>query len=72
MEIVGIISQGKEANVYFAYGEQNQPIAIKIYKIDIQSAKWMKNYIKGDPGLKKPELPRIKSFSHGVKKNFGT
>ena len=53
MEIVGIISQGKEANVYFAYGEQNQPIAIKIYKIDIQSAKWMKNYIKGDPRFKK-------------------
>ena len=53
MEIVGIISQGKEANVYFAYGENRIPIAIKIYKIDIQSAKWMKNYIKGDPRFKK-------------------
>ncbi len=52
-EIVGIISQGKEANVYFAYGENGHPIAIKIYKIDIQSAKWMKNYIKGDPRFKK-------------------
>lgn len=52
-EIVGIISQGKEANVYFAYGEERLPIAIKIYKIDIQSAKWMKNYIKGDPRFKK-------------------
>ncbi len=52
-EIIGIISQGKEANVYFAYGEQKHPIAIKIYKIDIQSAKWMKNYIKGDPRFKK-------------------
>ena len=53
MEIVGIISQGKEANVYFAYGKNRSPIAIKIYKIDIQSAKWMKNYIKGDPRFKK-------------------
>jgi RIO kinase 1 len=52
-EIVGIISQGKEANVYFAYGENDVPLAIKIYKIDIQSAKWMKNYIKGDPRFKK-------------------
>jgi RIO kinase 1 len=52
-EIIGIISQGKEANVYFAYGEHHHPIALKIYKIDIQSAKWMKNYIKGDPRFKK-------------------
>ncbi len=52
-ELIGIISQGKEANVYFAYGQQNNPIALKIYKIDIQSAKWMKNYIKGDPRFKK-------------------
>jgi len=34
-ELVGIISQGKEANVYFAYGQQNNPIALKIYKVDI-------------------------------------
>ena len=50
---MGLFPKVKEANVYFAYGKQNQPIAIKIYKIDIQSAKWMKNYIKGDPRFKK-------------------
>ncbi|MBN2154974.1 MAG: serine protein kinase RIO [Candidatus Lokiarchaeota archaeon] len=52
-KLVGIISQGKEANVYFAYGAQQESLAIKIYKIDIQSARWMKNYIKGDPRFKK-------------------
>ncbi len=52
-EIVGTISQGKEANVYFAYGKKKKPLAIKIYKIDIQSARWMKNYIIGDPRFKK-------------------
>lgn len=52
-EIVGIISQGKEANVFFGYGTNHTPIAIKIYKIDIQSAKWMKKYIKGDPRFKR-------------------
>ncbi|MHA1870799.1 MAG: serine protein kinase RIO [Promethearchaeota archaeon] len=52
-EIVGIISQGKEANVYLAYSIDDKPLAIKIYKIDNVSAKWMKNYIIGDPRFKK-------------------
>jgi len=52
-QFVGIISAGKEAHVYFAYGENHTPIAIKIYKIDPQNTKWMKNYIVGDPRFKK-------------------
>lgn len=52
-EIIGIISQGKEANVYFAYGEHGIPLAVKIFKIDIQSAKWMRKYITGDSRFKK-------------------
>ncbi|UYP46373.1 RIO-type serine/threonine-protein kinase Rio1 [Candidatus Lokiarchaeum ossiferum] len=52
-EFVGIISAGKEANVYFALGEENIPLAVKIYKIDPQNTKWMKNYIIGDPRFKK-------------------
>ena len=31
--IEGIISAGKEANVYLAYGQKNEEYAIKIYKI---------------------------------------
>ena len=52
-EFVGIISSGKEANVYFAYGEDDKPLAVKIYKIDPQNTKWMKNYIIGDPRFKR-------------------
>ncbi|MHA1339895.1 MAG: serine protein kinase RIO [Promethearchaeota archaeon] len=52
-KIIGIVSQGKEANVYFAKDLKENPIAIKIYKIDGQSAKWMKKYIIGDPRFKK-------------------
>jgi RIO kinase 1 len=52
-EMVGLISAGKEANVYFGYGKQRQPVAIKIYKIDPHSAKWMMNYIRGDPRFAK-------------------
>lgn len=52
-EFVGIISAGKEANVYFAIGKNEKPLAVKIYKIDPQNTKWMKNYIIGDPRFKK-------------------
>ena len=51
--IEGIISAGKEANVYLAYGENNREVAIKIYKIDSNTSRWMRNYIIGDPRFKK-------------------
>jgi RIO kinase 1 len=51
--IEGIISAGKEANVYLAYGQNNEECAIKIYKIDTNTSRWMKNYIIGDPRFKK-------------------
>lgn len=49
----GIISAGKEANVYLAYGENDREVAIKIYKIDSNTSRWMRNYIVGDPRFKK-------------------
>lgn len=51
--IEGIISAGKEANVYLAYDRTEQEVAIKIYKIDSNTSKWMRNYIIGDPRFKK-------------------
>jgi len=54
--VEGIISAGKEANVYLAYNEEGRELAIKIYKIDRNTSKWMKNYIIGDPRFKK--VPR--------------
>jgi len=51
--IEGIISAGKEANVYLAYDTEGREVAIKIYKIDSNTSKWMRNYIVGDPRFKK-------------------
>lgn len=51
--IEGIISAGKESNVYLAYGQNNEEYAIKIYKIDTNTSRWMRNYIVGDPRFKK-------------------
>ena len=47
--IEGIISAGKEANVYLGYDLKGKEVAIKIYKIDSNTSKWMRNYIHGDP-----------------------
>ncbi len=52
-EFIGIINAGKEANVYLAYDKEGNEIAIKIYKIDSNTSRWMKNYIIGDPRFKK-------------------
>lgn len=51
--ITGIISAGKEAHVYLAYDQNHKEVAVKIYKIDVNTSKWMRNYIIGDPRFKK-------------------
>jgi len=51
--IEGIISAGKEANVYLAYDLEEKEVAVKIYKIDSNTSRWMKKYIIGDPRFKK-------------------
>jgi RIO kinase 1 len=51
--IEGIISAGKEANVYLAYDQSGIEVAVKIYKIDRNTSKWMRPYIIGDPRFKK-------------------
>jgi RIO kinase 1 len=51
--IEGIISAGKEANVYLGYDIEEAEVALKIYKIDRNTSKWMKNYITGDPRFKR-------------------
>ncbi|MFX1389674.1 MAG: serine protein kinase RIO [Promethearchaeota archaeon] len=55
-QIEGVISAGKEANVYLGYDLNGKEVAIKIYKIDSNTSRWMKNYILGDPRFKK--IPR--------------
>ncbi|MHA1642903.1 MAG: serine protein kinase RIO [Promethearchaeota archaeon] len=52
-DIIGIISAGKEANVYLAHDQEGEEVAVKIYKIDSNTSRWMRNYIIGDPRFKK-------------------
>lgn len=52
-QIEGVISAGKEANVYLAYDKDNNEVAVKIYKIDSNTSRWMRKYIIGDPRFKK-------------------
>jgi len=54
--IEGVISAGKEANIYLGYDLKGNEVAIKIYKIDSNTSKWMRNYIIGDPRFK--NIPR--------------
>ena len=51
--VVGVISAGKEANVYLAYDTNGKEVAIKIYKIDSNTSRWMRKYIVGDPRFNK-------------------
>ncbi len=51
--VEGVISAGKEANVYLAYDANGRELAIKIYKIDSNTSRWMRNYIVGDPRFNK-------------------
>ena len=52
-DFYGIISAGKEANIYLANDNEDRDVALKIYKIDSNTSKWMRNYIIGDPRFKK-------------------
>ena len=48
-EIFGVISTGKEANVYRAIDIEGNPLAIKIYRIRNPEIQFMWKYIEGDP-----------------------
>lgn len=45
----GPISTGKEANVYEAVGDDEEPLAIKIYRITASDFRDMAEYLTGDP-----------------------
>jgi RIO kinase 1 len=52
-DFVGLVSAGKEANVYLAAEPNGRLVAIKIYKISLGSARWMRKYIVGDPRFRR-------------------
>ncbi len=69
-ELVGLVSAGKEANVYFGYSRDKKPAAIKIYKKDAHSVRWMTKYIKGDPRFIKVGKSPIQIVYTWAKKEY--
>jgi RIO kinase 1 len=45
----GVVSTGKEADVFHAIGENDREVAIKIYRISTSDFQSMENYLIGDP-----------------------
>jgi len=48
-QLYGVISTGKEANVFRGIDDDGNFVAVKIYRITTSDFKKMKNYIQGDP-----------------------
>jgi RIO kinase 1 len=45
----GVVSTGKEADVFHAIGENGREMAVKIYRISTSDFQSMENYLIGDP-----------------------
>ncbi len=45
----GVVSTGKEADVFHAIGENERELAVKIYRISTSDFRSMENYLIGDP-----------------------
>jgi RIO kinase 1 len=48
-EIGFVVSTGKEANVYYAMGPEDEDLAVKIYRVKTAEPRFMWPYIIGDP-----------------------
>ena len=57
----GVISTGKEANVYRGEDSDGNPVAVKIYRVSTAETDFMLEYIVGDPRFK-----RIKKRSRAL------
>ena len=50
--LYGAISTGKEANVYLGFDSEENPVAVKIYRVSTAETDFMMEYIIGDPRFK--------------------
>ncbi len=50
--LYGSISTGKEANVYLGFDSEENPVAVKIYRVSTAETDFMMEYILGDPRFK--------------------
>lgn len=52
-ELCGAVSTGKEANIFFARDREDNPRAVKIYRIATSNFRTMWRYLAGDPRFKR-------------------
>lgn len=68
--IGGSISTGKEANVFYGENWEEEPVAIKIYRIQSASFKTMSEYLAGDPRFSSVRNSRKEIIFAWTKKEY--
>ncbi|HUT79641.1 MAG TPA: serine protein kinase RIO [Candidatus Bathyarchaeia archaeon] len=68
--MTGIISTGKEANVYHGYGPKGSELAIKIYRTSTNIFKTLQVYIIGDPRFNRIKRDQRSFVYAWAKKEF--
>jgi len=66
----GAISTGKEANVFKGLDENNNFVAVKIYRVTTSDFKKMQDYIQGDPRFKVKTSNKRQVVNAWVNKEF--
>ena len=66
----GVISTGKEANVFHAIGGEDEELAIKIYRMATSNFKAMQNYLLGDPRFSNVKMDKRNIVFAWTKKEF--
>ncbi|NHJ47307.1 MAG: serine protein kinase RIO [Asgard group archaeon] len=69
-EFTGVISTGKEANVYHAYAPNGNELAVKIYRTSTNIFKGLQIYIIGDPRFAKIKRDQRSFVYAWAKKEF--
>ena len=69
-QLYGVISTGKEANVFRGIDDQGNFVAVKIYRITTSDFKKMKNYIQGDPRFRVRTSNKRQLVNAWVNKEF--
>ena len=64
----GVISTGKEANVFLGIDDDDNPVAVKIYRVMTLDFKKIKEYIAGDPRVM--EIIQDRLLLHGLRRNL--
>ncbi len=69
-ELGGVISTGKEANVFYAVDRTNSPLAVKIYRVNTTEFRHLWKYIEGDPRVRIKKRSRRSLIYQWARREF--